>query len=431
LNSEYVNVLKLLRNGRILDPQMRIAPGDLLIENDSILQIFAPGEKPTRNIDIDIDLRGYLIFPGLLNAHDHLVDSFPYESPGTHESPDSHQSPERACQTWHEWEAEFKKSKAREQMQKLSAADLYSLGIYRNILSGVTLVSDHFPREIATTFMGMPQITLLENYFLAHSVSAQRHEWGQGIQKEFSQSRGLLPFIVHLGEGFSQELIEECENLNRLGALGENTVLINALNLGPAQIEMVASRKASVVWCPCSCAAVFRSQPPIERFLDSNIRIAIGTDRALASPGILFDNLREARRFSREKLNGRLTDEALIRMATSIPAEMLGVDKASGSLAPGKLANLLVFEDTLQNPMESFFSLKTGTIGMVLHKGGLVYGDERFRSLCTLDSSQYTEILADDRPKILMGRPFQLLDRIENKLEQVVCFPFLPLAPGK
>ncbi|NLI75496.1 MAG: amidohydrolase family protein [Candidatus Riflebacteria bacterium] len=410
---------KLLRRGRYLDPAQQVVEGDLLLEGDLISRILAPGEDPGQPVDAEANLEGMVVFPGLINAHDHLVETFP--GPGN-------PSP---SQNWYEWEAEVKKTPAYMAMHRLSAADLYTLGMYRNVLSGVTTVVDHFPREVSAAFQGMPLVSLLEHFFLAHSVSARRLEWGQGIQHEFAQARGILPFIVHVGEGFSQDLQEECENLNRLGALGENTVLVNPLALSGPHLEVVATRKASIVWCPASCQNVFGAQPPVGEALKLGIRLTIGADRALANPGNLLHDLREARRFAREKLGGGISDLELIRMVTQTAAEVFRIDKVCGTIAPGKKANLLVFEDTAGSPLESFFALTPGRIAMVVHQGGLVFGDEALRSICSLDNGNYSEVLVEDRPKILMGRPLHLLDRIEDKLETPPRFPFLPLFPGK
>lgn len=410
---------KLLRNARYLTPDLTVAEGDLLLEGELISQILARGETPGRPPDVDLNLEGYLIFPGLINAHDHLIEAFPGPTPT------------RTFAAWHEWEADVKASPTFRHLQRLSAADLYTLGMYRNVLSGVTLVVDHFPREVRATFQGNPLVSLLEHFFLAHSVSAHRLQWGQGIQEEFAQARGILPFILHVGEGTTQELQEECESLNRLGALGENTVLVNPIGLQPAQIEVVAARRASLIWCPCSCQNVFGAHPPLQAAHQAGIRIALGTDRALTHPGTLFDDLRLARRYNQDHLGGIFTDTDLVRMVTSRPAEILGVGKGFGAITPGQAANLLVFPASEGSPFDSFFALTPGRLSMVIHRGGMVFGDETLRNASALDVGQYSECLVEDQPKILMGRPFHLLDRIENKLEEPVRLPFLPLFPGK
>ncbi|RCK81745.1 MAG: S-adenosylhomocysteine deaminase [Candidatus Ozemobacter sibiricus] len=410
---------KLLRNARYLAPDLSIAEGDLLLDGDLIAQILTRGESPARPPDVDLNLEGYLIFPGLINAHDHLIEAFPGPAPT------------RPFAAWHEWEAHCKTSPAFRHLQRLSAADLYTLGLYRNALSGVTLVVDHFPREVRATFQGNPLVALLEHFFLAHSVSAHRLEWGQGIQEEFAQARGILPFILHVGEGTTQDLQEECESLNRLGALAENTVLVNPIGLQQAQLEVVAARRASLVWCPCSCQNVFGAHPPLQAAHQAGIRIALGTDRALSHPGLLFDDLRLARRLNQELLGGVFSDADLIRMVTSGAAEILGVGKGFGSIAPGQTANLLVFPAGEGSPFEAFFALTPGRVSMVIQRGGMVFGDEALRTASALDVGQYSECLVEDQPKILLGRPFHLLERIENKLEETVRFPFLPLFPGK
>jgi len=184
-------MIKLYSNCRYLSESGEILFGNILIDKAAIIGIYNLGEKPEKNPDWEIDFEGRIVFPGLINSHDHLYDTFwpKFGKAGEYRS-------------WFEWEGEFKNSEVYRQKQLLSVADLYYLGMYRNVFSGVTLVVDHFPREISKNFTEQPLVNLLENYCLAHSISSQSLEWGEGIREEFKNSKGIFPFVLHCGEGF-------------------------------------------------------------------------------------------------------------------------------------------------------------------------------------------------------------------------------------
>ncbi len=408
-------MVKVFRNGRILGPSGQLKEGTLIVTGETITGLFPPDHVVSIPVDFEIDLQGKLVFPGLINGHDHLYDTFwPPFGNGPHDS-------------WHSWEEGFKASEWYPRKQALSVTDLYSLGMYRNCVSGVTMAIDHFPREISNTFAGKSLVGLLENFFLSHSASGFAPPWGQGIREEFRQSRGLVPFIIHAGEGRIKEIQEEIDQLNKQGAIAENTVLINCCHVSPADLEIISSRKASIVWCPESCQFTFHAQPPIGKILDLGIPLALGTDSSLRGSINLFETLRAARRYANEALPGRISNLDLVSMVTTSPARIFSLGKTHGAIEAGKIADLLIFEDSRRDPFESFLELTPGAVSLLLHRGRPVYGDESFKHLCAADPSQFSEALLAGHPKIFHGNPLHLLDRIRQKMGTEQEFPFLPL----
>ncbi|MFZ2958107.1 MAG: amidohydrolase family protein [Candidatus Ozemobacteraceae bacterium] len=406
---------KLLENGRILMPDLEIRPGKIIIWDDVIAGVLGPDEMVQKNCEIIINLEERIVFPALINCHDHLYETFWPRSDAGH------------FRNWYDWEHDFRESPVYRQKQNLSIADLYALGMYRNALSGVGMVVDHFSREVTGTFLGKPLLALLEHYFLAHSVSSKALEWGEGIQKEFRQSRGVLPFIIHIEEGFDVDITEEIEVLNRLGALAENTVLVNGIGLSDADIELMATKKASLVWTPESNRHVYHADAPIGKMMECGIPLILGTDSPVKGSINLFEELRAARAYSRDRLGDKMKPLDLIDMVTRKAAKVLRVDAQRGTIAENKAADFLIFEDTKNDPIESFFALTPRDVTMMIHKGALVFGDESFRSACAFEFNQFSEILVGGRPKLVWGKPLQLLERISYKLGEPRTFPFLPI----
>ena len=405
---------RLLENGRFLFPSFEVKPGKMLIKGESIAELLAPSD-PSPEADQVIDLGGRVVFPALINAHDHLFETFWPRFEGG------------PFKTWLEYERALKDFPPYRAKRDLSISDLYALGMYRNVLSGVGLVVDHFPREVSSTFCNKPMISLLEHCFVSHSLSTGAPEWGEGVREEFKQARGVLPFIIHVEEGFEPDLTDELDVLSRIGGLNDNTVLVGGIGLSDADIGQMASRKSSFVWIPDSDRRVFGAVAPIGKILDAGIRVALGTDCVMKGSLNLFEELRGAAKFSEEQLAGRLQTIDLLKMVTTVPAEMFRVEKYHGSLSVGRLANLLIFEDRLDDPFKSFLALTPRDISLQVHRGSLVYGDEGFRNVCILDFNVYSEVLVDGRPKIIWGKPLQLLERIEHKLGEARAFPFLPV----
>jgi cytosine/adenosine deaminase-related metal-dependent hydrolase len=409
-------MFKLFANGKVLQPDFSIQPASLLIQDDIIYDILSPGQTPLKPVDSEIDLEGQLIFPGLINSHDHLIETC-WKSLG-----------DVPVDNWYTWDSSMRASEEYKLLQKLSVTDLYVIGMYKNVVSGTTTVVDHFPAEVSATFARHELVSLLEHYYLAHSVSEHQLNWGRNAQEQFSQARGILPFIIHIGEGMSKEISEEIETLGRLGALGRNTVLVNGTFLHESDLQLIASNGSSMVWLPTSSQRIFGRQPDIRRILELEIPLTIGTDSSSSGSTSLLCELKSALNYSRETLEGALSAQDIVAMATSTAARVFGIEKNVGVLAPGKRANFVVFEDQEElDPFENFIGRKPENFSMVVHNGIMITGNDEYRKISSVDFSQYSEVRLNGVAKLIYGRPIQMLERIRHKLDQEIVFPFFDI----
>src|SRR5262249_8914696 len=102
----------------------------------------------------------------------------------------------------------------------------------------------------------------------------------------------------------------------------------------------------AIIYCPRTHAAFGHAPHPFRDFLARGVGVALGTDSLASNPDL--DVLAEARFLHKEYLD--LPGDLLLRMATLNGAEALGWDTVTGSLAPGKAADVIVLplpnEDT-------------------------------------------------------------------------------------
>lgn len=110
----------------------------------------------------------------------------------------------------------------------------------------------------------------------------------------------------------------------------------------------------TVVYCPRTHAAFGHPPHPFRDFLRKGIRVALGTDSLASNPDL--DVLAEVR-----FVHGRHPDvpgDVLLRMATLSGAEALGWAEETGSLTPGKSADLVVLPlpDAAADPYHLVFT---------------------------------------------------------------------------
>jgi cytosine/adenosine deaminase-related metal-dependent hydrolase len=133
------------------------------------------------------------------------------------------------------------------------------------------------------------------------------------------------------------------ELLESRGLLGPRTLLVHVNYATDADIARIAASGAHVVYCPRTHAAFGHPPHRFRDMLAAGINVCIGTDSLASNPSLsVLDELRWLRRQIPD-----LPSHELIAMGTLRAARALGFERHTGSLTPGKSADLAVI------PLES------------------------------------------------------------------------------
>ncbi|HEY3839632.1 MAG TPA: amidohydrolase family protein, partial [Bryobacteraceae bacterium] len=247
-----------------------------------------------------IDTRGYVLLPGLINAHDHLEFNL-YPRLGCGPYPN--------CKAWaNDIFAPDREPIKRHQSVPKRLRLLW--GGIKNLLSGVTCVCHHNRREDPTLDDEFP-VRVVKRFGWAHSL-----DFDPDVGKRFRATPKSWPFIVHLGEGTDGHAAEEIFKLHEMGALDERTVLVHGVALDNEGVALVRKCGGSLIWCPSSNLFVL-GRTLAAGVLRSGIPIALGSDSGLTADGDLRDEMRVARR--------SVDCQAVYRMVTAAPRRMLRI----------------------------------------------------------------------------------------------------------
>jgi 5-methylthioadenosine/S-adenosylhomocysteine deaminase len=159
-----------------------------------------------------------------------------------------------------------------------------------------------------------------------------------------------VPVHIHLHETadeIERSLVEHgarpLERLARLGLLGPNLIAVHSVHLAPEEIEALGRHGASVVHCPTSNLKLASGFAPVEELGKKGVNIALGTDGAASNNRLdLFQEMRTAALLAKAvaKDAQALPARAALRAATLGGAHALGLGKKTGSIVPGKAADL-------------------------------------------------------------------------------------------
>lgn len=300
-----------------------------------------------------INLDGYLLLPGLINAHDHLeFGLYPNLGHGGYAN----------CQ---EWAVDIQQHEAEVialHQGVPKAARLWWGGI-RNLLCGVTTVCHHNPLQPDLLNEDFP-VRVLKDFGWAHSLAMDSE-----LVTKFRCTPQSFPFIVHAAEGIDGGCAQEIFDLDRLGILDEHTVVVHGLALTEKGIELLNRRGAALVWCPTSNRFLFRRTHSRET-LSSIHRVLIGSDSPLTAAGDLLDEVS----FARKEMG--VPARELYRMLLISPAPALRLNDGRGTIRPHAVADMVAVRDKGASPAETVAKMQTTDVELVIMGGRVQLASE-------------------------------------------------------
>jgi cytosine/adenosine deaminase-related metal-dependent hydrolase len=339
---------------------------DLSIHDEHI-SLESPATSYSHSPPPILDLTGFLILPGLINAHDHLeFNLFPSLGHGTYPN----------AKSWAEDIYRPDASPVKEHLA-LSKRTRLAWGGLKNLLSGVTTVSHHNPFE-PTVFDASFPVNVVERFGWAHSL-----DFSPDLVERFRTTPEEWPFILHAAEGVDEHARSEISRLDALGVLSERTVLVHAIGLDQPDLHLLRQRHSSLVWCPSSNVSTYGHTVAAD-VLRSGLRVALGTDSALTAHVDLIDEIAIAER------THELSWQELFEMVTRRSACVLRLTDGQGTIRDGGAADLVVVEDQSQSPAKALRQLRPE---MVIVRGKIRLVSPRLReAISDLDDNRWNPI---------------------------------------
>ena len=399
-----------IAGGTVLTPEKTIKNGSVTISNGRISKV--TNGSGDAGASVSIDAGKGVVVPGLINAHDHLL--------GTYHPKIGH----GPYINWLPWDNDLKSSPLYAERCQIENRDLYLLGAYRNLVSGVTRIRPHaaFRRRPVLR----PPSDEGDQGVLAGSFDHVVRPACDGVTVEYEKAvKEDIPFVTHIGEGWDEETKQDIKVIDRLGGLGATRYSSTACRF-PTRTDLVKKPGASCVWCGDSNMFMYNKTMDARAFLDKGINLCIGTDSsATGGENILYEMKFDQMVY--ERMYGeKLSDEQILKMVTVNPAKAFR-QKKMGRIEEGCIADLCVFRDRGKSPANSVVHGHLRDVLLVVIDGMPVYGDAAYEDMFDALGVTYSRVVLDGADRIIIGDPEGLLRRISRAVGFKKEFPFLPI----
>jgi 5-methylthioadenosine/S-adenosylhomocysteine deaminase len=351
-----------------------ITDGALLIKNDKIAFIGKSASATCTKAEIEIDAKGKVALPGLVNCHTHVPMTL---FRGIAE--------DQPLDTWLRdaiWPLEA----------KLKLEDVYIgalLGCLEMIKSGTTCFADMYFHEdmvakavkksglrgvlaegimeAGNKALGKKMFSKSVNFAKSfNGYAGNRVRTMLGPHSAYSCSPDLLRKIsekaselnvgAHLHLAESEDMFKkfekkhgssEVEFLDNMGFLKKHTLAAHCINLSRKDMRILSERGVNVVYVPVANMKLGLGAAKIKDLLNLGINVGLGTDGPASNNSFdMFETMKTAALLQKLVYHNPSIMPAyeVLKMATINGARALGLEKSVGSLEIGKKADVVLID---------------------------------------------------------------------------------------
>jgi cytosine/adenosine deaminase-related metal-dependent hydrolase len=274
-------------------------------------------------------------------------------------------------------------------------------------------ISPHSPYTVSSDLFGM--------------IADHARSYDTKITIHAAESDSEQRLLEH-GEGFFADVFSKhgvewtapgtraIHYLNRTGILDVGPLLAHCTKADESEIGVISATGAKIAHCPKSNAKFGHGIAPLSDFLNAGIDVGLGTDSMVSNNLCdLFEEARFAALAARIRHSGArfIQPAEALRMATLDGAEALGLADVTGSLEPGKFADIAVvsLSEVSRMPVHDvnsalLFASRASDVVMTM-----VGGEELFRDgVCEhADEERLRSRMTEIAEKVrVVGRPGQV-----------------------
>jgi len=353
--------------GTVVTPEIVIPDGYVTVCDDTIVRVSDDPPVTGRVIET-----GGIIFPGLIDAHNHPSFNVFGRLHFGH-----------VFQNRYQWQADPIYWAFRDRYDALCDQDLdtemWKYAELRALIAGTTSIQGAVPlpgwEEWAHAKILIRNVERWPSRIFTHVTPLSMDENGRASLRADLDNGRYQAVLIHLSEGIDQRSLDEFYTWRSWGLLNESTVIIHGIPYGDAEYEAMAECGASLVWSPQSNLTLYGQTADIPCALRHGVSVSLAPDWCPTGSYNILEELKVADRLNREEFGKILTDQDLVHMVTTIPAQQLHLDDHIGRIEEGKDADLVVIQGDRNGPYRALIEATPSSVSLVIVRGWPLYGD--------------------------------------------------------
>ncbi len=373
----------LLLRGTVVSPTVAFV-GEVLVQGDTIVCVAAScAGQPGASSATIVETKG-LIYPGLIDTHNHvLFDAFDesdwtptqiYVNPSGWLNDPRYSALINAKQYLNgesgspvDYDCESDKYG---ELKALLAGTTSTMS-YTGTLGGVCYGSLARTIDRSSNDLGADYIRV--SSILPTTMSADQTCTAFG-------NNSTHAYLVNVGEGTNASALNE---FTQLGTVSTNdgclyapqTAIVHGTALGDAEFTVMSAHGMSLVWVPHSDVALYGQTANVPLARTKGINVSLGTNWSISGNHNLLAELRYADQVDNTNWGNVLSSYDLVQMVTVNAAKSLHLDAVLGSIGVGKKADLTVVAGACSDAWSPLVRARPRDVRLVMVGGVPLYGD--------------------------------------------------------
>lgn len=368
--------------------------GRLVIVNEMIAAVLESGEKLPKNIDstdaIFFDTHG-IIFPGMINPHDHLHYNHIPLWDAQDKYTNRYQWPQtRDCKI----NVKYAKNIVEQKKYWGVQAEEMKYAEVKQLISGTTSCqgspngSKKFCRMLVRNMDVSPNFGFQrQSAYVRPVMDVKQDKIKKWIVK--MDAGELDAIFYHIAEGTDDEALSEFEFLVENGLGRKEVMIIHGTALQEPEIRYMADYDMTVIWSPVSNLLLYGETANIPLMMDYGVNICLGTDWSPSGGKNLLGEMKVAYEYSNAFFDSLLTYRDIVEMVTCNPADAVGWKEYVGRIKQGLYADIFVIGDPGGDPFEALVKATERDVSLVFIGGEPLYGDSIYMSLLKPGDFEY------------------------------------------
>ena len=357
--------------------------GKVIIVGEKIDTILLDGQKFPPDLDstgaIFLNTHG-IIFPGLVNAHDHVH----YNLIGIWDAPkkytNRYQWPQNKGMRV---DVKYAKYVAQDKKYFGIQAEAMKYAEVKQLISGTTAVqgapngAKKFCNILVRNMDVSPNFGFKRMSPYVRDVTKVKDDKIQRWLDKMNEGK-LDALFFHIAEGTDDVARNEFDFLVEHGLGRKETIIIHGTALDEEQIRYMSDHDMSVIWSPVSNLLLYGETADIPTYYEDGVNICLGTDWSPSGGKNLLDELKIAYEYNKANFGGILSYEDMAKSVTCNPADAIGWKDYCGRIKSGLYADIMVISDNKTNPFEALVDATERDVELVFIGGDPLYGDSIF-----------------------------------------------------